>query len=177
MENTTEKPFVFLSEKILDYCLELMYKNHTFEQVENALQPIKHFFSRDTYRVLIDDLRNRENDKTRKYEGRKYPDFELNDTFKSPSLPKPAYLSDEKIHPSVRNLFEALYQKLPEYSAYLYPPCNEEDLLLVEKTFEVELPKAFKDFYRITDGLMERVCVNETFLSLKTILQDRKSVV
>ncbi len=101
---------------------------------------------------------------------RKFPDFVLEDALERKFYPKPAYLEDENLHPSVKNFFEAMYAKLPEYPFHLNPPCTDEALALLEQHFENPMPKAFKDFYKITDGFC--MSVTEEFISVMAILKE-----
>ena len=112
------------------------------------------------------------------------PTYLLSDFLKERRHPKPAYLSDMSIHPAVRRYFEALYNIVDDYELYFAPPCNPDEFTAIEKYFEITLPKAFKDFYLITNGGGEKINVDgkeiiPAFycyypLSLKYIIENSK---
>ncbi len=80
------------------------------------------------------------------------PIFLLSDFLKERAYPKPVYLSDLNVHPVVRRYFNALYNLIDDYEVYFARPCNPSEFTTIEEHFGIELPKAFKDFYLITNG-------------------------
>ncbi len=160
------KPILY--DKVQDYCFGLISQGYSIEQIENALSPIAHILSYMTRYYLLESCKTQKNLGTSQFT-RKFPNFVLADALERKFYPKPAYLEDENLHPSVKRFFETMYAKLPEYPFHLNPPCTDKALALLEERFETPMPKAFSDFYKITDGFCTPI--TQEFLSIIQILE------
>ncbi len=159
------KPILY--DKVQDYCFGLINQGYSIEQIENALLPIAHILANSTRYYLLESCKTQRNLGLSQFT-RKFPNFILTDALERKFYPKPAYLEDENLHPSVKRFFEAMYAKLPEYPFHLNLPCTDKALALLEERFETPMPKAFSDFYKITDGLCMPII--QDFGSIEQIL-------
>ena len=105
------KPILY--DKVQDYCFGLKNQGYSIEQIENALLPIAHILSNGTRYNLLESCKTHRNLGVSQFT-RKFPEFVLTDALERKFYPKPAYLEDENLHPSVKRFFEAMYAKLPE---------------------------------------------------------------
>ncbi len=139
-------------QKIEEY-IDLMAKNgYSAHYILQQLAPIRvTYYDGDICGITpnVTTLQNRAKKATGNLE---VPVFLLSDFLQENKYPKPTYLSDLNIHPVVRRFFEALHNLIPDYELYLDPPSNPNEFVAIEKYFECKLPKAFKDFYLVTNG-------------------------